>query len=377
MSKKQAKKNAYDRQDGKCAGCGEALPKEMKSFDPHRKIPRTEGGTYTSENTLAFCTTCHLIDHGNYVERTEVLNELKSTVDERKQVMNLKQKISNQVDAYEKRKTDVMNEDTLAFLQEQSIPVNKRMSEVDKRLEKALNEYRKHDALVDAALKVRGIGPVAVAFCTVYIRLEEARHASSLWKYVGLHTSKKERYVKGEKGGGNKILRTVLWTISDSQMKGRNETTTKTGKISLPSPYGHFYDEIKTRLENSDKVVPCFINKKIGYLDLPWSDPRQKNHRHHAALRKITKMFLADYWLVGRTLKGLPTDLPYAEGMLGKSHRTIHPRERGWVYDENTPLQPISAEEMQKVAKSAPPKALKTVTKKPSTAKKQSRVKAK
>ena len=41
----------------------------------------------------------------------------------------------------------------------------------------------------------------------------------------------------------------------------------------------------------------------------------------------MMKHFLADYWFVGRTLKGLSTDPLYAEAILGHTG-IINPRER-------------------------------------------------
>jgi hypothetical protein len=65
--------------------------------------------------------------------------------------------------------------------------------------------------------------------------------------------------------------------------------------------------------------------------EMKWKDTKP-SHRHGAALRAIMKHFLADYWMVGRTIAGLETSALYPEAMLGGTHRTIMPEERGWVY---------------------------------------------
>jgi hypothetical protein len=369
LSKKELKSFLYAKQAGKCALCSSPLPKNLSKTHIHRILPKAKGGKYTEENSVVYCPLCHFSNHDILVERNEALDELKSIIDDRNQVMKLRNKINNQILAY-KSNVDSMNSDTLEFLTEHSKPVNKRLSEIDANLKNAVEILRKCDPLVDSALNVRGVGHVVVAYCTVYIKLEEARHASSLWKYVGLHTSKKERFTKGKSSGGNRTLRTALWTFADSQMKSRNETITSTGKKNPPSAYGYLYDQYKTRYENSDKITPCLISKTEGWKDLPWSDPKQKNHRHHAALRKIMKRFLGDYWLVGRTLKGLPTDLPYAEAILGKNHKSLRPEHHGWVY-EKPEINPISVEDMEAVSKATPEKKpmdlKRSSTKKPTT----------
>jgi len=156
-----------------------------------------------------------------------------------------------------------------------------------------------------------------MASCLVYIDLNKARHASSLWKYVGLHTPSYERYTKGEAGGGNKTLRTILYTMADSQVKGRG-------------PYRVVYDQTKKRLEQSEKITKS-RNTQGRLIECAWKDTKP-SHRHGAALRAIIKHFLADYWYVGRTLSGLPREPLYAESILGKGHKTIDPKVRGWRF---------------------------------------------
>jgi len=194
-----------------------------------------------------------------------------------------------------------------------------KVKEKDKEAIKFLKEIDDplKDAAKDAALSVKSVGPITVAHCLVYIDLEKARHASSLWAYTGLDKSSFARYTKGQSGGGNKTLRTVLYTLADSQVKGRG-------------PYRVIYDRVKTRLSQSEKEVETRGTKGIKKI-CAWKDTKP-SHRHGAALRAIMKHFLADYWFVGRTLRGLDTSPSYAEAMLGQTHKTIMPEERGWKY---------------------------------------------
>ena len=78
-------------------------------------------------------------------------------------------------------------------------------------------------------------------------------------------------------------------------------------------------------------VVNLDENRVKGIIEKPWCETKP-GHRDGAALRDVMKHFLADYWYVGRTLSGLPTTPLYPEAMLGGTHRTIMPEERGWKY---------------------------------------------
>jgi hypothetical protein len=61
-----------------------------------------------------------------------------------------------------------------------------------------------------------------------------------------------------------------------------------------------------------------------------WKDTKPC-HRHGAAIRKLIKHLLADFWFVWRNLEGLPTRPLYVEEYLGHTG-IIRPEERGWRY---------------------------------------------
>lgn len=285
-------------------------------IDTHRLKPKHKGGNYIEGNVVLSNPVDHMKEHGSYRERDIQLEKIKGIVDDRSQVMKLNMKIQNQLLAY-KRRTDHLNEITKMWLEEQLINYKKILTERDKLLVKEIKEYAKLDPLTKSALGVKGVGPVTIAVCLSYIDLEKARHASSLWAYAGLDKASHERYTKNVSGGGNKTLRTALYIMADSQVKTRGA-------------YRVVYDNTKLRLENSDKTTKT-RNTQGKLVELPWKETKP-SHRHGAALRKVMKNFLADYWFVGRTLLGLPTDPLYAESVLGGNHRTIMPEERGWVY---------------------------------------------
>lgn len=327
MPKVALKKKIAQVQQEACNISGEKLSEETKLFDTHRAIPKRKGGTYTKENTAVVIPIHHMQEHDTLRIRTQQLEQLKMIIDDRSQIMKLKNKLNNQLLAYE-RKTDMLNEETRDWLIEQRDLVKKKLGQIDRKLTKFVTSM--DNELAQTALRVRGIGPITIAYCLAYIELdgifpeghpragqEKTRHASSLWKYTGLHCSSHERYSKGESSGGNKTLRTVLYTMADSQIKVRGL-------------YREVYDRVKTRLEKSDKIVKS-RNTQGQLVEVAWKDTKP-SHRHGAALRAVMKHFLADYWFVGRTLAGLETSMLYPEAVLGSGHRTILPDERGWIY---------------------------------------------
>lgn len=350
MSSNALKQKLYEAQDGVCDISGVDLPPEMPLFDKDRLLPKAEGGTYTVENTRVVDPIAHMKRHGIWRERTEALDILKSMFDDRVQVMKLIGKENNQLQAYGRR-VDHKSIETENFLREHLKPVEARLEVIDRQIAKVLKTYP--DPLVQAALKVKGLGPITVAALTVYVDFtkqvcnrchhgvrpddvdpkekttaiwckcageitltEAASTASSLWKYVGIHTSSHERYTKGEAGGGNKTLRTAMWNSANSMVKTRNA-------------YRDVYDRVKARLAVSEKIVQS-RNTHGKLVEVAWKDAKA-GHRHGAALRAVMKHILADYWFVGRTLAGMSTRAPYAKAMLGHKHM-IAPEDRGWVY---------------------------------------------
>lgn len=314
MAKEQIKHAVIEEKGNICVLTGEILPEDFSMFDTHRSIPKRKNGTYTLDNTGVALPTAHMVEHGTYRERPEELDTIKTMIDDRSQVMKLKNKITNQLLAY-KRGTDNPHLDTVAFLENMQGVVVKELASKDKDIKNHI--ITSGDKLAAAALNVRGVGPITVAYCLAYIDLNKARHASCLWSYTGLHKASHERYQKGETSGGNKTLRTILYTMADSQVKSRGA-------------YRGVYDNVKSRLEKSEKIVKS-RNTKGVLVEVEWKNTKP-SHRHGAALRAVMKHFLADYWWVGRTLAGLETSPLYPEAMLGGNHRTIMPEERGWEY---------------------------------------------
>mgnify|MGYP000259321451 CR=1 FL=1 len=285
---------------------------ETQLLDVHRPIPKHLGGTYTPDNVVVLSPIEHMRIHGNLRIRNEQLERLKEMIDDRAQTIKLKNKIENQVRAY-KRQTDHLSQDTLQWLLHILNEVKSKLRVQDGLVKSFVHTL--DDPLAKAALSVRAVGEMTVAYCLVYIDLEKARHVSSVWAYAGLHVPSKDRYKKGQSGGGNKRLRTQLYTLADSQVKHRG-------------PYRVIYDRVKERLSNSNKLVWSRTTRGV-LKEMPWKETKP-SHRDGAGKRAIMKHFLADWWYVGRTLMGLETHPMYAEAVLGNGHKAISPQERGW-----------------------------------------------
>lgn len=312
MPKRALKRKTRATQGDACALSGAPLQEDPSLYDTHRPTPKASNGTYTPENTALVDPRAHMAEHGTLRDRETSLAEIKSVFDDRVQTTKLRLKINNQLLAYQRR-TDDRHPQTEAFLIEMLEQVNARAASIDKYL--ALLVKSHDDPVSKAALGVPGMGPVTVAALTVYIDLEKANYPSSLWAYVGLDRPAQDRYEKGVTGGGNKTLRTVLWNTVNSMMK------------KVDNPYRRVYDAVKERLAASEKKVMS-RNTQGKLVEVAWKDAKP-SHRHGAALRSMMKHVLADYWRVGRQLRGLEVKPLYAEAKLG--HETIVPTiERGW-----------------------------------------------
>jgi hypothetical protein len=317
MAKEAIKTEQRERQRNLCALTGKPLPPNLSLFDTDRKIPRAKGGRYTKGNYAVVDPIAHLERHGNLRERVEIFRDLKSALDERRQQLKLRNKINNQLLAFE-RQVDDPSPRALEDLQRHLDLASESEKITAKYIADKMKEVKEISSLAQAALNVKGVGPITVAYCLVYINLEIADTPSKVWAYAGLHVPAHKRYVKNQKGGGNKWLRTAVRNLADVQVKQRG-------------PYRPVYDRKKAIRENSNKITETRVAGQKGVVRRPWSKV-QPGHRHDDALRAIMKHFLADYWFVGRTLFGLSTVPLYPEAILEDDHKIISPDTRGWVW---------------------------------------------
>lgn len=314
MGKENLKQRILEHRGNICAFSGETLPSEQsefKLFDTHRQIPKEWAGLYTLNNTLLADPVAHQRHHGNIKERSEELKELKALVEDRSHVQRLRMKIQQQIDAY-LRGVDHRRDGVIDVLREQFEKMKKKETQVDRQVKKAVAQM--NSPFVEAAEGVKGFSYITQAYCLVYLDPYKAKHASSYWKYTGLHVPNYQRYQKGVKGGGNKKLRTQLYAFSVSQ-------------VQLKGPYSHIYNRKKAELEQRTDCVWSRGTDGTWYW-CRWCDTK-KIHRADAAHRVAVKHLLADVWCVQRYLLGLPVGPAYPEFKWG--HSTVMPQERGWI----------------------------------------------
>jgi hypothetical protein len=314
MKKKADLKNKKRKdQKGKCALSKADLSQDASLNDAHRIKDKAKGGLLSDENTQAVEPVAHMKKHDNYVEREKHFDELKTLIDAHSQVMKFFNSTNNRILAM-KRRTDHLDEGTLEWLKSQSKGTKSELVSIENRVREHLKimDY----PIITAALGIRGVGPMTVSYMLAYINIEKANHASSLWKYCGLHCASHERYEKGKSSGGNKTLRTALHRLALSMVKTR-------------SVYRDVYDAEKKKLAVSRKMVKS-RNTEGRLIECMWKDTKPC-HRDGAGMRKMIKHFLADWWFVHRELEGLPTTPLYVEEQLGHTG-IIRPKERGWIY---------------------------------------------
>ncbi len=284
--------------------------------DTHREVPKAEGGGYDPANYTVVDPVDHMKEHGNWRERPEELEQLKALVDDREQVMKTLYMANNRLKAYE-RKTDHADDITHTSLNKIVELCEEMLKPRSKSIEKWIKK-REDDALIKAMVGIPSLGPQTIAYLLAYIIIEKANTPSALWKYVGLHCASHERYIKGEKGGGNKRLRTALYRMAESMMKNRD------------CPYRDVYDGARLHKATSEAIIKT-RNTEGKSVEVPWKDAKPSHHHGHA-LRLIMKAVLADYWFVHREIEGLSTRSPYVEEKLGHTG-IVRPEERGWKWE--------------------------------------------
>jgi hypothetical protein len=293
----------------------EKLGVDTKLFDTDRINPKAQGGIYTEDNTRVLTPRSHMERHGNLRVLTPEIEQLKILIDDREQIKKLLYSLTNRLLAA-KRMTDHMDPITKEWIDNQVEVIESQLHLQDKRIDKHIRGLDL--PIVRSMRALKGLGTITMAYLLVYIDITKAEHASALWAYVGLDKASHERYTKGESGGGNKTLRTVLWTWADSGIRSK-------------SSYREVYDREKLKLENSMKFTKS-RNTQGKLIECMWKDTKPC-HRHGAGMRKMIKHFLADLWFVWRKTEGLPTTPLYVEAVLGHTG-IIRPEERGWVFKE-------------------------------------------
>lgn len=184
------------------------------------------------------------------------------------------------------------------------------VKETEEQAKKMLKTYVEAEPIWNIYLSnVKGMGYVlaanlikSVGYC------EKADTVSQLWAFCGYHVvnGKAPKREKGKMLGFNLELKTMVWKISDSLMKGNK------------GYYRGIYDSEKEKQLNRVYSKGVLNEKYNGYDED--STQLSKGHAHMRALRKMVKHFLSHYWECSREIVGLPTEKAYVEGVLEHEH---------------------------------------------------------
>lgn len=204
--------------------------------------------------------------------------------------------------------------------------------------EKQIRDYIDHEIrdipIVDVFLyPIKGIGPLISGGLISRLDPHKAPHASSFWKFMGLHVENEQavRMEEGKKLGFNPRLRTLSWKIVDSFVKQKtpeyieiyiDAKPKENEKLGCPVEY----DEKGKAVSTHPERCPLYPDRCIAYKRIMAKAKRTEKkpkkvpcgkHVHYRAGRKMVKRFIADLWGTWRSLEKLPVSEPYAIAILG------------------------------------------------------------
>ena len=167
----------------------------------------------------------------------------------------------------------------------------------EEKYKKLMDQYLKKEPLwIEWLINVKGISSVlgsslikSFGYCETY------QYVSSLWRHCGFDPDGAKGKTKGEKIHYNPKLKTMVWKIGDSFIKQRTE------------PYRAVYDNEKER------QLMLVTNEAENA-------PKNRLHADLRARRKMVKIFLQHYYIIGRKIKGLSITKPYPHDRMGHKH---------------------------------------------------------
>jgi len=189
--------------------------------------------------------------------------------------------------------------------------ISNESEKIERKYKTAMREYILNEKVYRMFLKgIRGIGEVLSANlikefgdCSQYDTI------SKLWANTGnaVINGIAPKKTKGEKLNFSPRLKVLCWKLSDCLLK------------SNKGIYRQIYNTTKERYTNKDyKKGELF--EKYGKPYKKEDTKLSKGHCHNRALRKMRKIFLANYWEASRELNGLETKSPFAEKL---GHKNI------------------------------------------------------
>lgn len=222
---------------------------------------------------------------------------LRQLIDARQSVQKVRVAFNNRIKAIERGADEASERDTKMLMK-----YHDRLKREERELDEDIKELAQDLPIIERMIEVKGIGYLLAAKVVSMINIEIDDTVSSLWRYAGYgvdENGERDRPIKGEKLKYNKRLKAACYLVGTSLLKSRGG-----------SSYRETYDKAR---EYYDANRP------------DWT----KGHKHNAALRKMTKLWLSHLWLEWRKLKGLSITEPYVQEKLGHTH-IITPQQMGW-----------------------------------------------
>lgn len=155
------------------------------------------------------------------------------------------------------------------------------ITKTEEILKKSLGKELEKHFMFPWMNKIKGLGPaMAGALAALLDDCSRFDTISKLWAYGGykVEDGKVQKHTPGQVSNWNGKIRTLMYNVVDMFIKHRTPV------------YREIYDEDKQR--QLAKGIPL-------------------GHAHKRAIRKTAKIFLQHYWVVARTLKGLPVSQPW------------------------------------------------------------------
>jgi len=187
--------------------------------------------------------------------------------------------------------------------------IKKKLMQFEKDYHKQIISLVKDEPIFDDYLtKIRGVAELTAANLIGYLGYcEHFDTISKLWRYCGLAVidGKTEKRKKGKRIHYNPKLKTLMYKIADCFVKQGDG-------------YRKIYDRFKKKYQ---KKYPKEIdNPEYKETEKGFKKLYTKLHIDLMARRKAEKIFLANYWLSARKMKGLDTRAPYS---LEHGHTTM------------------------------------------------------
>ena len=166
-----------------------------------------------------------------------------------------------------------------------------------------------------------GIGPKMAAILIAEIDPYKAETVSKIWQYAGMNSA--NVFGKKKDKNGNIVTTTDL-VRGDRPTAGYILPYNKYLKMCCLGKIATCLMKGEAKSNKPPKYTAIYEGAKNFYATNPkWKD-ESALHIHRAAIRKMLKQFLADYYAFLRPLYGLEARVPYAEEKMGIVHHFVN-----------------------------------------------------